>query len=85
VKFYPELNRMHLTDFKVSILEGSEGTAAKVRVFIESRDDKDIWSTIGVSESVIEASWLALVDSIQYKLSKDRLNRNGKEARKAVA
>lgn len=85
VKFYPELARMHLTDFKVSILEGSEGTAAKVRVFIESRDDKDIWSTIGVSESVIEASWLALVDSIQYKLSKERLNRNGKEARKAVA
>jgi len=85
VKFYPELARMHLTDFKVSILEGSEGTAAKVRVFIESRDDKDIWSTIGVSESVIEASWHALVDSIQYKLSKDRLNRNGKEARKAVA
>jgi len=85
VKFYPELARMHLTDFKVNILEGSEGTAAKVRVFIESRDDKDIWSTIGVSESVIEASWLALVDSIQYKLSKDRLNRNGKEARKAVA
>jgi 2-isopropylmalate synthase len=85
VKFYPELSQMHLTDFKVNILEGSEGTAAKVRVFIESRDDKDIWSTIGVSESVIEASWLALVDSIQYKLSKDRLNRNGKEARKAVA
>jgi 2-isopropylmalate synthase len=85
VKFYPELARMHLTDFKVNILEGSEGTAAKVRVFIESRDDKDIWSTIGVSESVIEASWLALVDSIQYKLSKDRLNRNGKEEKKAVA
>jgi len=85
VKFYPELSRMHLTDFKVNILEGSEGTAAKVRVFIESRDDKDIWSTIGVSESVIEASWLALVDSIQYKLSKDRLNRNGKEVKKAVA
>jgi 2-isopropylmalate synthase len=83
LKFYPELDRMQLTDFKVSILEGSEGTAAKVRVFIESRDDKDIWSTIGVSESVIEASWHALVDSIQYKLSKDRLNRNGKEARKA--
>jgi 2-isopropylmalate synthase len=85
VKFYPELSRMHLTDFKVNILEGSEGTAAKVRVFIESRDDKDIWSTIGVSESVIEASWHALVDSIQYKLSKDRLNRNGKEVKKAVA
>jgi 2-isopropylmalate synthase len=85
VTFYPELAKMHLTDFKVSILEGSEGTAAKVRVFIESRDEKDIWSTIGVSESVIEASWHALVDSVQYKLSKDRLNRNGREERKAVA
>ncbi len=71
-KFYPHLTEMHLTDFKVSILEGSEGTAAKVRVFIESRDEQDIWSTIGVSESVIEASWHALVDSIQYKLSKDK-------------
>jgi 2-isopropylmalate synthase len=85
VTFYPELAKMHLTDFKVSILEGSEGTAAKVRVFIESRDDKDIWSTIGVSESVIEASWHALVDSVQYKLSKDRLNRHGREEKKAVA
>jgi 2-isopropylmalate synthase len=85
VTFYPELAKMHLTDFKVGILEGSEGTAAKVRVFIESRDDTDIWSTVGVSESVIEASWDALVDSIQYKLSKDRLNRNGKEDRTAVA
>jgi len=71
IKFYPRLSEMHLTNFKVNILEGSEGTAAKVRVFIESRDEQDIWSTIGVSESVIEASWHALVDSIQYKLSKD--------------
>lgn len=69
-KFYPHLSEMHLTDFKVNIIEGSEGTASKVRVFIESRDEEDVWSTIGVSESVIEASWLALVDSIEYKLSK---------------
>ena len=78
-KFYPHLTEMHLTDFKVSILEGSEGTAAKVRVLIESRDEQDIWSTIGVSESVIEASWHALVDSIQYKLSKENLNKNRRE------
>lgn len=75
-KFYPHLSEMHLTDFKVSILEGSEGTAAKVKVLIESRDEQDIWSTIGVSESVIEASWNALVDSIQYKLSKKNQARN---------
>ncbi len=75
-KFYPQLARMHLTDFKVRIVEGSEGTAAKVKVSIESQDEEDTWSTIGVSENVIEASWLALVDSLQYKLSKDRINRN---------
>jgi 2-isopropylmalate synthase len=67
---------MHLVDFKVRIVEGSEGTAAKVKVLIESRDDTDVWSTIGVSENIIEASWQALVDSIQYKLAKDRLNKN---------
>jgi 2-isopropylmalate synthase len=71
-KFYPRIGKMHLTDFKVRIVEGSEGTAAKVKVAIESQDEEDTWSTIGVSENVIEASWLALVDSIQYKLSKDR-------------
>jgi 2-isopropylmalate synthase len=71
---------MHLVDFKVRTLEGSEGTAAKVRVLLDSRDDRDIWSTVGVSTNIIEASWHALVDSIQYKLSKDRMNRN-KQAR----
>jgi len=68
--FYPQIKEMHLVDFKVSILEGSDGTAAKVRVWIESRDAGEVWSTIGVSGSIIEASWQALVDSIQYKLSK---------------
>lgn len=75
-KFYPQIGAMHLVDFKVRIVEGSEGTAALVKVLIDTRDEDEVWSTIGVSENVIEASWHALVDSIQYKLSKDRLNNN---------
>jgi 2-isopropylmalate synthase len=75
-KFYPQIREMHLVDFKVRIVEGSEGTAAKVKVTLESKDEEDIWTTIGVSENVIEASWCALVDSMQYKLSKDRVNKN---------
>jgi 2-isopropylmalate synthase len=71
-KFYPKIQEMKLVDFKVRVLEGSAGTAAKVRVLIESRDGKDIWNTVGVSENIIEASWQALVDSIYFKLSKDR-------------
>jgi 2-isopropylmalate synthase len=71
-KFYPRINEMGLIDFKVRVLEGSAGTAAKVRVLIESRDGKDIWNTVGVSENIIEASWQALVDSIYFKLSKDQ-------------
>ena len=69
-KFYPQIEEMRLVDFKVRVIDGSDGTAAKVRVQIESRDASEIWSTIGVSENVIEASWQALVDSVQYKLSK---------------
>jgi 2-isopropylmalate synthase len=75
-KFYPQLNEMQLVDFKVRIVEGSEGTAAKVKVLFDTRDGDEMWSTIGVSENIIEASWQALVDSIQYKLSKDNLNKN---------
>jgi 2-isopropylmalate synthase len=73
VKFYPRINEMHLVDFKVRILEGSEGTAAKVRVLLDSMDGDEVWSTVGVSANIIEASWNALVDSIQYKLSKDEM------------
>ncbi len=69
-KFYPEVREMGLVDFKVRVIDGSKGTAAKVRVQIESRDSQEIWSTVGVSENIIEASWEALVDSVQYKLSK---------------
>ena len=71
-KFYPRINEMGLIDFKVRVLEGSAGTAARVRVLIESRDGKDIWNTVGVSENIIEASWQALVDSIYFKLCKDQ-------------
>jgi len=70
-KFYPTLSQMHLTDFKVRVLDEKSGTAAKVRVLIQSQDEKEDWSTIGVSENIIEASWEALVDSIEYKLLKD--------------
>jgi len=69
-KFYYDLDSMRLVDFKVRVMDGREGTAAKVKVFIESRDKDDIWSTIGVSEDIIEASWHALADSFQYKLAK---------------
>lgn len=68
---YPRLSEMQLADYKVRVINSSEGTAARVRVVIESRDAHDVWSTVGVSENVIEASWLALVDSVEYKLLKD--------------
>jgi len=68
---YPNLASMHLVDYKVRVINSTEGTAARVRVVIESQDGEDVWSTIGVSENIIEASWLALVDSVEYKLYKD--------------
>ncbi len=69
-KFYPNLKMMHLTDYKVRVLEGKDGTKAKVRVLIEFTDREQTWSTVGVSENIIEASWEALVDSINYHLIK---------------
>lgn len=73
---YPTLAEMHLVDYKVRVINSAEGTAARVRVVIESRDQHDVWSTVGVSENVIEASWLALVDSVEYKLYKDAESSN---------
>jgi len=70
-KFYPSLNQVELLDYKVRVLSSGEGTGAIVRVLIESGDGKERWGTVGVSHSVIEASWQALVDSIDYKLYKD--------------
>jgi len=70
VKFYPQIKEVSLRDFKVRVIDGGTGTAAKVRVFIESRDSESSWGTIGVSENIIEASWKALVDGIEYKIMK---------------
>ena len=70
--FYPALAKMHLSDFKVRVLDEKAGTAAKVRVLIQSQDDKEIWNTIGVHENIIEASWQALADSVEYKLLKEK-------------
>jgi 2-isopropylmalate synthase len=69
--FYPQLNSLQLLDYKVRVLSSREGTGAPVRVLIESGDGKDRWGTVGVSRNLIEASWQALVDSIEYKLYKD--------------
>jgi 2-isopropylmalate synthase len=71
-RFFPDLDTMRLTDFKVRVIDGSRGTAARVRVLIDSRDQDHIWSTIGVSEDIIEASWQALADSFQYKLTREK-------------
>jgi 2-isopropylmalate synthase len=68
--FYPELRQIRLTDFKVRVVNVKEGTAAKVRVLVESADDRESWSTIGVSTNVIEASWQALADSVEYGLTR---------------
>lgn len=70
-ELYPSIAKVHLKDFKVRVLEGSEGTEAFVRVLIESSDGENSWGTIGVSTNIIEASWNALLDSVYYKLMKD--------------
>ena len=69
--FYPSLSDVHLTDYKVRVLDGNSATASKVRVLIESSDGPENWTTVGVSTDIIEASWIALVDSLEYKLIKD--------------
>jgi 2-isopropylmalate synthase len=75
--FYPRLAEMQLADYKVRVVNAKAGTAARVRVVIESRDGDDVWGTVGVSENVVEASWLALADSFEYKLFKDDEAENG--------
>jgi 2-isopropylmalate synthase len=71
-KFYPELKKVKLHDYKVRVLTAGKGTSAKVRVLVESGDENVRWGTVGVSENIIEASWQALVDSIEYKLLKEK-------------
>jgi 2-isopropylmalate synthase len=68
-KFYPEMEDVSLFDYKVRILDEKKGTRAKTRVLIESGDHDSKWGTVGVSENIIEASWQALIDSVEYKLN----------------
>lgn len=72
VKFYPEINEVSLLDYKVRVLGTGSGTEATVRVLIEAGDEHERWGTVGVSPNVIEASWQALVDSLDYKLYRNR-------------
>jgi 2-isopropylmalate synthase len=74
-RFFPELREVSLSDFKVRVINAAQGTAAKVRVTIESHDKNERWGTVGVSENMIEASWQALVDAIEYKLLKQSKKR----------
>jgi len=66
---YPQIDRTHLRDYKVRVLDGHEGTASVVRVLIETADAEGSWSTVGSSENIIEASWMALSDSLEYAIT----------------
>jgi 2-isopropylmalate synthase len=69
-RFYPQIAEIKLTDYKVRVLDSNFATASKVRVLIETTDGQDVWTTVGVSSDIIEASWRALVDSVEHKLMK---------------
>jgi 2-isopropylmalate synthase len=71
-RFYPQIAEMKLTDYKVRVLDSDFATASKVRVLIETTDGQEVWTTVGVSSDIIEASWRALVDSVEHKLMKSK-------------
>jgi 2-isopropylmalate synthase len=70
-RFFPQLGQVRLTDYKVRVIDGNAATAAKVRVLIQTSDGRETWTTVGVSEDIIDASRAALEDSIEYKLIND--------------
>jgi 2-isopropylmalate synthase len=70
-KFYPRLKELKLLDYKVRVLPAGQGTASAIRVLIESGDKDARWGTVGVSDNIIEASYQALLDSVEYKLDRD--------------
>ncbi|NIA06786.1 MAG: citramalate synthase [Actinobacteria bacterium] len=78
---YPAVSEMRLVDYKVRVINPKQGTAAKVCVIIQSSDKEHQWGTVGVSENVIEASWLALVDSVEYKLLLEEDKEKAKKCR----
>ena len=77
-KFYPEINDVVLKDYKVRIFEGGDGSASKTRVLVESGNNDSNWVTVGVSENIIEASWEALVDSVEHALVTNKIKNNQK-------
>ncbi len=79
---YPQIADIRLVDYKVRVLEPNKGTAAKVRVLVEWRDQQSVWTTVGVSDDVLEASWNALVDSVRLELL--RLAETDKSLEKTV-
>jgi 2-isopropylmalate synthase len=83
-KFYPELKKVHLTDYKVRVVNPRAATAAKVLVSITSSDRKSRWTTVGVSENIIEASWHALVDSVDFHLYQTRSKRSARRKKVEV-
>ena len=82
---YPSLATMRLVDYKVRVVNEEAGTAARIRVVIECADDDEVWGTVGVSENIIEASWKALVDAVEYKLCKEHPSDASGEAKSKVA
>ena len=85
VRFYPEIKDVKLVDYKVRVLEERAGTESKVRVLAESSDGKESWSTVGVSENIIEASWQALRDSFNYRLYiKKKKNAHSRKVSKRI-
>jgi 2-isopropylmalate synthase len=67
-RMYPEIRDMQLRDYKVRILAGGDGANARTRVLIESGDGREIWGTVGVSDNIVDASWQAIRDSVEFKL-----------------
>ena len=84
-RFYPEVALIKLVDYKVRVLDGSDGTVAKVRVMIESSDGTETWTTVGVSENIIEASFQALSDSLNFKLFKFHKSTDKKQIEQKIA
>lgn len=75
MQYYPKIQNIHLSDYKVRVIDEKDATAAKVRVLIETTDFTSSWNTVGVSENIIEASWQALIDSIRYALIGETMQR----------
>jgi 2-isopropylmalate synthase len=76
-KFYPSLKSVRLVDYKVRVLSDGAGTGSVVRVLIQSSDGDEVWDTVGVSPNIIHASWDAMVDALEYKLVRDKVEPRG--------